>query len=313
MLFRSTDGRWAKLDEEPDDDEQPLGKHTQRVVPYVEDRCNALLVEPAQPLDVATMASLAPALARAIAQEYLLEEDEIDVQPMPGTDTERRYLLFTESAEGGAGVLRQLVDDAGALSRVAAAALELCHYDPQTGADRRRAPNAREDCEAACYDCLMSYRNQRDHHLLDRSLVQPLLRALTAATVNASPGPMPRGEHLRRLLALCESDLERKWLHAVNDRLLRLPDAAQEFVAEAGSRPDFVYHHHYVAVFVDGPHHRYPEVKARDDAADAHLRALGYTTLRFGDDPDVWPELFARYAWLFGEGADTPGSKGHLA
>ncbi len=32
---------------------------------------------------------------------------------------------------------------------------------------RRRAPRAREDCEAACYDCLMSYANQPDHQLLD--------------------------------------------------------------------------------------------------------------------------------------------------
>jgi hypothetical protein len=26
--------------------------------------------------------------------------------------------------------------------------------------DLRRAPNAREDCEAACYDCLLSYTDQ---------------------------------------------------------------------------------------------------------------------------------------------------------
>jgi superfamily I DNA/RNA helicase len=80
-----------------------------------------------------------------------------------------------ESAEGGAGVLRQLVDDPRAFSRVAREALQLCHFDPDTGADQRRAPSSREDCEAACYDCLMSYSNQREHDLLDRQKIRELL------------------------------------------------------------------------------------------------------------------------------------------
>ena len=87
----------------------------------------------------------------------------------------RQLILLYESAEGGAGVLRQLVDDPPAFSRVAREALQLCHFDPDTGADRRRAPSSREDCEAACYDCLMSYSNQREHDLLDRQKIRELL------------------------------------------------------------------------------------------------------------------------------------------
>ena len=87
---------------------------------------------------------------------------------------ERNLLLFYESAEGGAGILRQLVHDPAALRRVARCALDLCHVDPDTGEDVVRLAAAR----SACYECLLSYSNQRDHQLLDRRRVVPfLLRA----------------------------------------------------------------------------------------------------------------------------------------
>src|SRR5690606_10464734 len=78
-----------------------------------------------------------------------------------------------EAAEGGAGVLRLLVEDPTALSRCAELALRRCHYAPDDRAadgwaDQGHAPGRRDDCEAACYDCLLSYTNQPDHRLLDR-------------------------------------------------------------------------------------------------------------------------------------------------
>ena len=56
--------------------------------------------------------------------------------------------------------------------------LALCHFDPNSGADLRRAPGMTEDCEAACYSCLMSYSNQRDHELLDRATIKDYLLGL---------------------------------------------------------------------------------------------------------------------------------------
>jgi very-short-patch-repair endonuclease len=303
------DGRWGKLGDEPDEDDDPMGARTQRVVPYVEDHRNALLLRPEERLDTATMASLAPALARAIAAEFQLEESEIAVEPMPSED-DRRYILMYESAEGGAGVLRQLVDDPTALPHVARKALELCHFDPDTDPieDLRRAASAREDCEAACYDCLMSYYNQRDHHLLDRFLVRNVLRDLASAQVRPSPNTLNRSEHLRQLLDLCDSDLERDWLHALDARLLRLPDQAQHFIEEAVSRPDFLYRDACVAVFVDGMHHRFTDVQARDRAAETRLLNLGYTSVRFGERQAEWPAKFAEYAWVFGRGVLPTGA-----
>jgi hypothetical protein len=108
------------------------------------------------------LASLQSALKNAIQVVYRLEDNELAAEPLPSRYY-RRLILLYESAEGGAGVLRRLLDDPGAFARVAAEALRICHFDPKTGEDRRHAPRAREDCEAACYDCLMTYTNQMDH------------------------------------------------------------------------------------------------------------------------------------------------------
>ena len=68
-----------------------------------------------------------------------------------------------------------------------AEALELCHFDPDTGADLGSAPGAREDCEAACYDCLLSYSNQSDHRLLDRFAARDTLLLLATPRLQVSP------------------------------------------------------------------------------------------------------------------------------
>jgi len=156
-------GIWARSEQEHADDPQdPMSGRNQRVVPYVEDRRNCLLVEPGADLSETAMATLQAALKNAIQVEYQLEDNELAAEPLPSRD-DRRLILFYEAAEGGAGVLRQLLDDPQALSRVSRRALELCHFDPSTGEDRRRPERATEDCEAACYGCLMSYTNQMDH------------------------------------------------------------------------------------------------------------------------------------------------------
>ena len=57
-------------------------------------------------------------------------------------------------------------------------ALELCHFNPDTGADLGKAEHAQEKCQAACYDCLLSYFNQPDHESLDRHCVKDLLQQI---------------------------------------------------------------------------------------------------------------------------------------
>src|ERR1700740_475568 len=111
------------------------------------------------------MAAFQAALAKAIIVEFNLEDNELGMEALP-TRERREVILIYEAAEGGAGVLKRLVSEPDALGRVAPRALEICHFNPDTGEDRHRAEGAREDCVMACYDCLLSYFNQPDHEYL---------------------------------------------------------------------------------------------------------------------------------------------------
>jgi len=291
-------GYWAKNDQDPDDSESPLSTNVQRVIPFVEDRRNCLIFEPQWELTPVFMASLQAALKNAIQVGFQLEEAELAAEPLPGRE-ERRQLLFYEASEGGAGVLRRLVDDKEALGRLARTALELCHFDPNSGEDVRRAPLAREDCEAACYDCLMSYTNQADHSLLDRQALAPYLMRLAASEVLVSPGPEARADQLETLLRLCGSELEKSWLRFIDDRSLRLPTSAQKLFQDCSTRPDFMYEEHQSVIYIDGPPHDYPERAERDKAQTACMEDLGYRVIRFSHRND-WEAVIRRYPAVFG-------------
>jgi hypothetical protein len=166
-------GRWTGSKEEGDDDE-PDKPAKQRVVPIVQDNKNALLLRlPAPAPSDTAMATLQHALARGLEIVFQLEEGEVLTEPVPTRDRRRAILLF-EATEGGAGVLGRLTGDPQALSRVARKALELMHFeniDPAAATvkpdDLKDAPHA--NCVVGCYRCLLSYYNQPDHELIDRT------------------------------------------------------------------------------------------------------------------------------------------------
>ncbi|HPA53405.1 MAG TPA: DUF1998 domain-containing protein, partial [Thermoanaerobaculia bacterium] len=292
-------GYWAKNDDvDPTDSDDPMSTRRERVVPYVEDRRNCLLVTFADEKPANVMASLQAALKNAIQIQYQLEESELAAEPLP-TRKERRHLLLYEAAEGGAGVLRRLVDEPSAFGAVVRRAQELCHFDPDTGEDLRRAPTSKDDCEAACYDCLLSYGNQPDHRLLDRRAIRDLLASLAGATVELSAAGVPANVHLEELSRKAGSELERRWLDWMHVRQLRLPSRGQVLIADAGTRPDFLYDEHALAVYVDGTPHDFPERQERDRKQETALEDLGWSVVRFGHRDD-WGAVVARYPEVFG-------------
>ena len=298
-------GYWARNEQaaEEDQDAEPFSTQTARVIPYVEDRRNCLLVEPTQRYSDGVMASLQAALKDAIQIQYQLEDHELAAEPLPGTGQHsRRLLLLYEAAEGGAGVLRRVVDDPQAFASIAAEALQLCHFDPDTGADLRRAPRASEDCEAACYDCLMEYANQKGHRLLDRQLIRELLRQWRQARVVAAPTMQPRADHLAQLMRLTGSDLERRWLTCLDAYDHRLPSTAQALIASCHTRPDFFYEESQAAIYIDGPYHDFPERRARDSVQTTCMEDRGYLVIRFGHQDD-WAATIAQYPHIFGRHA----------
>ena len=296
-------GLWSKNEkDETDRSENPLSStRTQRVIPYVEDHRNCLLFQPVEDCELAQLASLQAALKRAIEVEYQLEESELAAEPLPSAD-DRRIILFYEAAEGGAGVLRHLAQDPQAFQTVAGRALDLCHFDPKTGEDQRRAEGAKEDCVAACYDCLMSYRNQRDHRLLDRHEIKDYVLQLSRATTELSPGQKPRAEHLAYLMERCDSELEKRWLRFLEEADYRLPSAGQRLVEACATRPDFLYEDSLAAIYIDGPHHEYHERQERDSEKTVCMEDLGYIVIRFRHSDD-WASIVGKHPNIFGRAA----------
>jgi ATP-dependent helicase YprA (DUF1998 family)/very-short-patch-repair endonuclease len=296
--------QWSRRAMDPDEDKEDDGETSagalRRVIPFVQDRRNSLVMTFDADLPLPMMASIEGALKRAIQIEYQLEDTEIATEPLPNRET-RKQLLFFEASEGGAGVLRQLVEDPGAWKRIARSALELCHFNPDTGDDLGKAEHAEEHCQAACYDCLLSYFNQPDHPKLDRHLVKDLLMQLGAATVKPSPVELPRAEHLTQMKRLCDSQLEKRWLDFLEQHNLRLPQKAQQLYKEYETRPDFTYTgDNPVFVYVDGPPHDFPDRQERDASLNAQLASAGITVVRFHHEDD-WKEIVRKHPSTFGE------------
>ncbi len=301
-------GIWEKSDQlhDQDDTSDVMGPRRQRVVPFVEDRRNCLLLRPEIRLDSGTMLSLQTALKKAVQAIYQLEDNELASESLP-SDSDRREILLYEVSEGGAGVLRRLIDDG--LTEVAREALRICHFDPDTGEDLKHAPGAREDCVAACYDCLMTYANQREHKELDRVVIKDLLMNLAKTQMHVSPGPASPDAHFEHLKKRCDSQLERDWLDFLLARGLRLPshaqslpERAQKVCSKIGTKPDFFYENASVAIYIDGPPHDFPERQTRDSLHVVSMEDKGIMCIRFHHQEN-WASLTDQSPNVFGTAA----------
>ena len=290
-------GYWAKNQQNPDDEDDPLSNSIVKVVPFVQDRRNSLLFEPAVQLEEGQMASLQAALKRAIQLEYELEDNELAAEPLPSRD-QRNLILLYESSEGGAGVLRQFIDNPDAWGKVCLEAIALCHFDPDSGEDFGKDPKSEEECEAACYDCLMSYGNQLDHQQLDRKNIHEFLTKMSRANVEASPVEAPRSEHLAKLMDKCDSNLEKNWLRLIESKNLRLPEEGQFRFPPCKTKSDFYYSDAKAVIYVDGPPHDFPERQERDARQQQCLENKGYTVIRFHHQDD-WEKIIAEYPSVF--------------
>ncbi len=265
----------------------------QRVVPYVKDTKNALVIRLKTPRSGHEMAGLQAAFKQAIQQQFQLEPRELSCEPMPTRD-DRREILFYESSEGGAGVLRQLAEEPTVLPLIAKRALEICHYDPKSLEDR-----AADRCGKACYECLLDYGNQLDHKDLDRRLIRDLLAELANAECRAAGGTGSRAERLVALRRRCDSGLERQWLDALDKFGLRLPSEAQYQIPNYYTQPDFYYIESNTAIYVDGPPHDESDQMHRDKETTRALMEMGYIVLRFHHQDD-WAAIFRKHPDIFG-------------
>lgn len=303
---------------ESESDAPPDKTPPQRIVPYVEDRRNILIVRPhflMGELSAETLTTLQYALKRGIESVYQLEESELMAEPLPTRDN-RQSILFFEAAEGGAGVLTRIATEPAAMSAVAAKALEVMHFLPPSQEKIWQSTTLVEEldqngvpiCEAGCYRCLLSYYNQPDHELIDRKdvdagglLLDILCRLTQAGTSQGTQGRNPE-EHDAELARTAGSTLEQSWLAYVSDHGYRKPDRGQHTIAAAFCCADFFYDDLQLAVFIDGPHHETDARRQQDTNTNLQLDALGFLVVRFPKDPNAWASIFNNNVDLFGPG-----------
>ncbi|MCM2580543.1 DEAD/DEAH box helicase [Streptomyces meridianus] len=316
------DGRWMNdrdaAEASGDTSELPVvdadgheRRRKKRVIPFVEDRRNILVVTLDEPLHEPVALSLMYALERGIEAAFELEDAELNGELLPPKDGPRGRILFTEAAEGGAGVLRRLQSEPDALAKAAAKALEICHFDAD-GNDTG-GPHPDRPCALGCYDCLLTYGNQLHHPHLDRHTVKDLLLRLASAAAEREQRGESRTEQFRRLLdrakvatavetsagdaggAVAQDDLL-TWLRA---RGLNLPDAGGTLITEANAQADYVYRLANVrlAVFVDLPGTE--PTALRDEDAEERLLDARWDVVRFPHDAD-WGVIAAAHPRYFG-------------
>jgi very-short-patch-repair endonuclease len=287
-------GYWSRNQADEDDqDDATAQARFQRVVPYVKDTKNALVLRFEPPRSGPEMAGLQAAFKQAIQQHFQLEPRELSCEPMP-LPHDRQEILFYEASEGGAGVLRQLVEDPAVLPVLAHRALEICHYDPDSLEDRGAT-----HCGRACYECLLDYGNQPDHKDLDRTLIRDLMSELSHAECHPAGGAGSRAERMAALRKRCDSQLEKRWLDMVDKLMLRPPSDAQYKIPGYFTQPDFFYREHNAAIYIDGPPHDGADQIRDDDGTTQALIGMGYIVIRFHHKDD-WLAIFRRHPDVFG-------------
>lgn len=245
-------GWWASSEEEKQPELPPPTKRDPvRIVPIVQERKNALLLKFNEPnsISIEAKATIQHALIRGIEVTYQLEQGEVLGEPLPNREN-RRTILIYEATEGGAGVLKRLVEDKSALSRVAVAVLNLVHFESVkekinqfvTGQEIKASTiglKSKEDsCVHGCYRCLLSYYNQLDHEIIERNRdeVVEFLFALATGKLRSKSPETP-------LVGVSSKDS--KWLDSFANLNLPTPDTPN--VEILGNQFDFTWSSYYIA------------------------------------------------------------------
>ena len=294
FYLNKKNGKWRGSIENEEDPQNYIGQ----VRIMARDTRNTLFVKPPgeSPMEEEELCSLQYALKRGIEAAFEIEEGELATE-LIGSG-EGQAIMYYDDAEGGLGVLARLVEDPDAVARVSAEALKICHFD-----EAENEEEGFKDCSRACYECLLSYTNQRDHFKLDRRLVRDSLTALSGSSTQLQHGERSYDEQYEWLRKRTDpdSELERKFLDRLHNRKLRMPDDTQRTIGEAGCQADF-YCEPYVCVFCDGSVHDSPTQKAKDEECRLRLKELGYRVVVIRYDRDI-DEQIDDYRDVFGEGS----------
>jgi len=294
-------GLWSKQDDPNDNDDSVKEEGamdkvaSQRIVPFVEDHRNLLILAPLTPPSLEAMATVQAALKRGVEMTFQIEESELVAEPLPKLD-DRKALLFYEAAEGGAGVLTRLASEPESLAIVASKALEIMHFQKPEGEEwdvsKLVASEKKDDlgnalCEAGCYQCLLSYFNQPDHENINRRNQEAL--ELLVVLANSSVHLESATAEATSTSTTGNGDIASEFLAELARKGLNQPDATFVTVSGGQATATAQYKMARALVFTETP-------------AEDIIRALtdkGWSCIDASYQTQ-WTTLFNNYADVFG-------------
>ncbi|MFA6700486.1 MAG: DEAD/DEAH box helicase [Thiomicrospira sp.] len=294
-------GEWSKKDDPNSKDketteQEPDKIESQRIVPFVEDYRNVLILQPVQKLSLESIATLQAALKRGIEQVFEIEESELVAEPLPNNE-DRKAILLYEAAEGGAGVLNRLAKEPKALAEVSQKALEIMHFKRPTDnqawsyetlSANEQLKDGHAICEAGCYQCLLSYFNQPDHENINRRNEGAL--RLLVALANAQVSQIDNKSQPLQVEQASKEELEKPttpeqaWLKELRKLSLKEPDQLNVPIEQGKAIATARYNTTRSLVFV----------QPVSDEIKQNLINKGWTLLDFSES-EHWSKLFDTY------------------
>ena len=141
-------------------------------------------------------------------------------------------------------------------------------------------------CEAGCYQCLLSYFNQPDHEHINRRNADAL--KLLVALANAQVQPVANSP-ATVAATTSEDELLDVWLSALRQVGARQPDAVNVSVNNGAAIAAAQYKASRALVFLS----------AVDEQTTSVLQDKGWQVLDFAD-VSQWPQKFAAHVDVFG-------------
>lgn len=198
-----------------------------------------------------------------IGARMVLDMGESEIEGFVDVDANGVYwTVLYDPLPGGSGFLPEILRHWAAVCQQGVAVLGSC------------------GCEQACYRCLLHFRNQQHHGILDRFQAVQLLEALTG---------QPQPSHTIPAVVLkepvdptsTESTPEERFLALLESRHFPLPPQAQ-YRVELGTNytvADFAYPEQKVLIFIDGMSaslHGNPEQRRKDKIKRTQAKMQGF-------------------------------------
>ena len=137
------------------------------------------------------------------------------------------------------------------------------------------------ECDKACYRCLKNYYNQRDHKLLDKRTVRPLLEDIISLC------PIVRSDKREKNKIIFDSPLEEEFYKIFDKFGIKKPTADHHPIKDKEGRiianADFAYPERKIAIFIDGVQYHFSNIGQIQKLLDISnkLSILGWVVLRF--------------------------------